>query len=110
MLFADDIVLFTSELISLQDQIDNIYQYSSRWGLKINIKNTKICILEKGKENHGSEFFIENLKLNIVDNITYLGINFKYYGSLADAVKTLSEQTLHAYYNLSYILINYNAT
>ena len=38
MLFADDIVLFTTDHISLQAQIDNIYQYSLRWGLKINVK------------------------------------------------------------------------
>ena len=38
-----------------------------------------------------------------MDNLPYLGINFKYNGSLADAVKLLSEQTLHAYHNLCYI-------
>ena len=93
----------STDLISLQVQIDNIYQYALRWGLKINVKKTKICIFEKRKQNHGTEFFIENLKLDIVDNFTYLGINFKYNGSLVDAVKALSEQALHAYYNLCYI-------
>ena len=38
ILFADDIVLFTTDPISLQAQIDNIYHYSSRWGFKINVK------------------------------------------------------------------------
>ena len=35
-----------------------------------------------------------------MDNFTYLGINFKYNGSLADVVKALSEQASHAHYNL----------
>ena len=97
MLFADDIVLFTTDPISLQAQIYNIYQYSLRWGLKINVKKTKMCNFEIRKQNHGTEFFIENQKIDIVDNFTYLGINFEYNGSLADAVKALSEQALHAY-------------
>ena len=78
ILFADDIVLFTTDPISLQAQIDNIYQYSLRWGLEINVKKTKLCIFEKRKQNHGTDFFIENQKIDIVDNFTYLGINFKY--------------------------------
>ena len=97
MLFADDIVLFTTDPISSQAQIYNIYQYSLRWGLKINVKKTKMCNFEIRKQNHGTEFFIENQKIDIVDNFTYLGINFKYNGSLADAIKALSEQALHAY-------------
>ena len=103
MLFADDIVLFTTDPISLQAQIDNIYQFSSRWGLKINVRKTIICIFEKRKENHGTEFFIENQNIDIVDNFTYLGINFKYNSSLADAVKALSEQALQVYSNLLYL-------
>ena len=82
MLFADDIVLFTTDPVSLEAQIDNIYQYSLRWGLEINVKKTKLCIFEKRKQNHGTEFLIENQKIDIVDNFTYLGINFKYNGSL----------------------------
>ena len=103
MLFADDIVLFTTDPISLQAQIDSIYQYSSKWGLRINVNNIEICIFEKRKQNHGSEFFIENHNIDIVDNLTYLGINFKYNSSLANAVKALHEQALHAYYNICYI-------
>ena len=56
-------------------------------------------ILEKRKENHGAEFFIEkSKKIYIADNLTYLGINF----SLADADQTHSQKALHAYYNLCY--------
>ena len=33
ILFADDIVLFTTDPVSLQTQIDSIYQYSGKWGL-----------------------------------------------------------------------------
>ena len=62
-----------------------------------------ICIFEKRKENHGTQFSLKIKIIDSVDYFTHLGINFKYNDSLADAVKTLSEQVLHAYYNLCYI-------
>ena len=38
MLFADGILLFTTDPFTLHAQIENIYQYSSRLGLEINVK------------------------------------------------------------------------
>ena len=49
LIFADDIVLFTTNPVSLQNQLNNLYLYSTKWGLKININKTKICIFEKTK-------------------------------------------------------------
>ena len=42
ILFADDIVLFTTNPKSLQAQIDSLWYYSVKWGLEINIDKTKI--------------------------------------------------------------------
>ena len=52
LLFADDIALFTTDLTSLQNQLDTVASYSNKWGLKINVNKTKICIFEKRKSNH----------------------------------------------------------
>ena len=49
ILFADDIVLFTTSQESLQSQVDSLYQYSCKWGLEINIEKTKVCVFEKRK-------------------------------------------------------------
>ena len=46
ILFADDIVLFTTDSASLQTQIDNSYRYSLKLGLKINVAKTNMCFLE----------------------------------------------------------------
>ena len=74
ILFADDIVTFTTNPISLQSQIDSIYHYSEQWGLKINVNKTKVCIFEKRKQAHDLEFYIGDEKLEIIDNFTYFGI------------------------------------
>ena len=36
ILFADDIVLFTTDHDSLQEQVNNLFDYSTKWGMKIN--------------------------------------------------------------------------
>ena len=64
LLFADDIALFTTSPESLQLQIDNLYHYSTKWGLKINVNETKICIFEKRNQRHNYEWQIDNEKLD----------------------------------------------
>ena len=59
ILFADDIVLFTTDAKTLQLQIDNLAHYSYTWGLKININKTKVCVFEKRKTNHNHDLFYQ---------------------------------------------------
>ena len=103
ILFADDIVLFTTNPESLQAQIDSIYQYSVKWGLTINVNKTKVCIFEKRKSNHDQRFYINNEIVEIVDSFVYLGIKFNHLGTFTDAVKCLHNQALKAYSNLQYL-------
>ena len=42
ILFADDIVLFTTDPLSLQPQIDRLQLCSERWGLEVNVNKTKV--------------------------------------------------------------------
>ena len=100
ILFADDIVLFSTSPITLQTHINNIYEYSCKWGLKINVNKTKICIFEKRKRVHDVTFYINDEIIEIVNSFVYLGIVFTSNGSLNGSVKALSEQAIKAYHNL----------
>jgi hypothetical protein len=102
ILFADDIVLFTTDHASLQSQLDNLYLYSEKWGLKININKTKVCVFERRRNNstNYNDVFINGEKVEMVDSFVYLGMKFYYTGNLSYAVNTLSEQALKAYHNL----------
>ena len=102
--FADDIVLFTTNPTSLQSQIDEMYKYSVKWGMKINVNKTKICVFEKRKQRHNVDFFIGDEKIEIVDSFIYLGIKLTHTGNMSSAVKTLTEQALKAYHNLLSLL------
>jgi hypothetical protein len=99
-IFAVDIVLFTTNAASLQAQLDCIYQYSIKGGLKINTKKSKVCICEKRKQSYSFEWFINGEKLEIVDHFCYLGVNFIYTWNMKNAIKVLCDQALKAYYCL----------
>ena len=68
ILFADDIVLFTTDAKTLQLQIDKLAQYSFTWGLKINVNKTKVCVFEKKKSTHNVAFMINDEKIDIVES------------------------------------------
>lgn len=108
MLFADDIVLFTTDASSLQSQIDCIYRYSNDLGLKINVSKTKICIFEKRKKRRNIEWKINGNIIEIVDQFCYLGVRMYYNGNLSHAVKALSDQGLQAMSSLSYLFQKLN--
>ena len=67
LLFADDIALFTTNPESLQLQLNAIYDYSCKWGLKINVKKTKLCIFEKKKSSCLFKWNINNENVEKVD-------------------------------------------
>ena len=71
--------------------------YSLKWGLKINVNKTKICIFEKKKSRCNFVFSINNVNIDIVDSFCYLGVSFHYNGNMNNAVKCLNDQALRAY-------------
>lgn len=96
LLFADDMVLFTTNPLSLQSQLDSLYVYSLKWGLKININKTKICIFSKRRSVNDYHWFINNERLEIVGSFCYLGIKFTNNSSMTQALKDLFDQALKA--------------
>ena len=105
LLFADDIVLFTTNKFSLQSQLDNIYHYSCKWGLTINVNKTKLCVFETRKSQSNFQWYINDVAIEKVDNFCYLGINFTSNGSMSQAVKSLNEKALIAVNSLYSVLL-----
>ena len=99
-MFADGIGFFAADNLSLQSQLNSIYTYSLKRGLKINVNKTKICIFEKRRRQNNCEWYINDEKLEIVESFIYLGMKLVKNGNLMYAVKTLSDQALRAMNNL----------
>jgi len=53
-----------------------------------------VCVFEKKKVNRNITFYINNELVEVVDNFTYLGVNFNYNINLSSAVKILHDQAL----------------
>lgn len=114
LLLADDIVIFSTDPNCLQEHLNSLYWYSTKWGLKINTVKTKMCIIifffEKRKQHHNLEFKINNDVLEIVGNSTSLGVNLAKTGNMRVAVKLwrtkLYEPTItYCLYSLKFNLI-----
>ena len=76
-MFADDMVLFTTDKHSLQIQLNSIADYAIKWGLKIDVGKSKICIFEKRKKVCDFEWSIGADILEVVDQFCYFGVNFQ---------------------------------
>ena len=100
LVFADDIALFTTDYQSLQSQLNALYNYSEKWGLKINAKKTKVLIFQKRWQQMDCTFTINGEVLDVVDSFCYLGIKLTHTGNLLNAIKSLSEKALTTYNNL----------
>jgi hypothetical protein len=55
---------------SVQTQVDNVYSYLLKWGLKININKTQVCVFERRKSVHNFSINIDGEFVDIVDKFS----------------------------------------
>ncbi len=79
LMFADDIVLMSTEPEGLQTCIDKLHSYCSKWKLQININKSKVIVFNKSGRSYSSKykFSIGTAVLDIVSEYCYLGIIFQ---------------------------------
>ena len=79
MLYADDSTLISANREGLQNFLDCLYDYCTKWGLFVNVDKTKVVIFRKGGVlSHNDFWFYGDTNLEIVDVINYLGLNLSY--------------------------------
>ena len=88
ILFTDDIVLFTTNPKTIQLQIDNVYRYSLKLGLKG--KNKSLRFSQRLSPSSGTFVY----EMERVTNFEYLILSFSYNDNLMTAVKRLHDQAL----------------
>ena len=96
LIFADDMVIFSKDPMELQVLLERIHVYSSEWGLRVNIRKTKICVFENRRTQRNQTWSINGEPLETVDAFCYLGMKFHYNGNLEPGIKALSDQALKA--------------
>lgn len=102
LLFADDTVLFSYTKEGLQKLLDNLYSYCTAWGVKVNTDKTVVMICKKGNATlNNIELFYNGIKLDIVNNFTYLGVTIASNGKFNKAQQALSKQAMKALFSLN---------
>ena len=97
LLYADDIVIFSSSAEGLQDGLNQLETYCKRWKLQVNTSKTKIMVFMKGgmlPRNLSLSF--DNTVLEIVKKFTYLENLFTTGGSFTETQNTLAGQARKA--------------
>ena len=105
ILFADDQVVFAKSAHALQLLLNDIENYCTTWGIKINTNKTKVMIFEKGRRTT-HEFFIYNMAIEVVDSFKYLGITLFKNGNWYRSQKCISQHASYALYNLFTVFNN----
>ena len=104
LLFADDFVGITESSENLQQLIDFIYGFCSKWRLHANVNKSAVLVFGKdkvkGKWNWGDHV------LPIVSNYTYLGVDFSYNGAWDTHIKKLIKKGKQKVNQLNSIISN----
>lgn len=79
LMYADDIVVLSECPNELQKMINNLYNYTTNWNLKVNLTKSQIMIFNKGGRKYldYKEWYFGNEKVDIVGSYKYLGVLFK---------------------------------
>ena len=70
-MFSDDITICSTDPRSLQYQLNCKNEYSKKWGLKINVGKSKVCIFQKYKYKNIHKWELSGDDIELVDVFTY---------------------------------------
>lgn len=99
ILYADDMALFATSQKSLQSMLNDIENYCSTWGMKINVNKTKAMVFENGRSTF-AYFYIYGQKIELVNSFKYLGVNFFKNGNWARTQKQIADHASFSLHNL----------
>ena len=110
LLYADDIVIFGETDADLQNALNILEDYCSRWKLTVNTEKTKIMVFRKGgRLSSNLKFTYQDKVIEVINKFSYLGIVFTSGGSSYETQKTLSGQALKAIFTLNKYLYNFTS-
>jgi hypothetical protein len=99
-MYAEYIAIFSSSPEGLQNKLFSLESYCDDWGMKVNIKKTKVIISNKAGRTIKHKFMYKNSELKCVPNYKYLGIYFTASGTFSLAKNELYKKALKAFFKL----------
>ncbi|XP_021348592.1 uncharacterized protein LOC110447309 isoform X2 [Mizuhopecten yessoensis] len=93
LMYADDLVLLAESANELQNMLNSLSIYANSWKLTVNTAKTKIVVFRNGgRLRNNEEWFFDRKKIEVVEQFTYLGIDFKWNNKFNIVQKQLSGQ------------------
>ena len=92
--------MFSETPDDLQRTLNAFSDYCTHWKLTVNVSKTKVMIISRGRQNAIINFYLNNTKLEIVQEYKYLGIYLSKSGSFNKAKKYIAEQANKALFAL----------
>jgi hypothetical protein len=99
LLYADDLVILSESVSGLQCCLNKMENYCNKWGLMINTKKTKVITFNPPKTNLNT-FTLDNTTLEVVNEITYLGVTLTKNGSFTNTMTSLFKKSLKGIFKL----------
>ena len=104
LLYADDLVIMSTSAEGLQNSINNLAKYCTKWKLEINMSKTKTICFKKSNKKENVNFQCNGCNIENVDSYSYLGIEISSNGSFKPAEKCLFEKAQKATFKLKGLL------
>ena len=99
LLFADDLSILSLSKEDLQNKLDTLQSYCTKWGLKVNLQKTKIMIFNKsGATIKKHKFRLLDTDIESVASYTYLGFIFIPSGKMHFGVQNLVNKAKKAWF------------
>ena len=93
IMYADDTVLFSETEQGLQDMLNCLENYTSKWNIKVNVDKTKIIVFRRGgklKSNYCWKY--DNKLVSVDESFNYLGITLNFNGKFQKTQNVLASQ------------------
>ena len=100
LMYGDDMIISQS-VEGLQNELNTLSNCARSWGLKVNIKKTKVVFRKNLRLYDYEKFHIDDSLIEIVNTFNYLGLHLNYNGKYRVAEKQLAEQGRKASFALS---------
>ena len=101
LMYTDDTILFANNVEGLQNVLDNLEKYCTKWKLKVNCHKTTVTVFGRLRVNKSKlKFMYNQSRREIVDCFKYLGVNFQFNGNFSRWKKDLSDQGVRPMYSI----------
>ena len=104
LMYADDLVLISRSKEGLQKCLNLLGEYTSNWHLTVNIKKSKVMVVNKNGHLSKEIFELSGKVLENVREYNYLGILFACSGSFTLARQNLKDRGYKAMWKLRSII------